>query len=134
MEIERIDARRIFVIENNQEYNEWEETFDLHHRCNFQARYILLKDYNRILKDLSKGSCELTNVKGFNIIDSGIIDIVVNWNYRNRSTDGATIKKGLGVSNEFTKLFNTLWRSAKEIEKRPKLERSKDLDLSYEKV
>lgn len=115
MEIERINARRLFVIKNIEEYEEWQSTFSLHKRYKIYSKYILQSDYNEAIRKFSKANKEFKFVKGFNVLDPDTVGIVVDWVYENRATNGAILKKGSEISKEYTQLFDTLWCSAKEL-------------------
>lgn len=114
MEIERINARRLFVIENIEEYESWKNTFDLHEKYKIYSKYILQNEYNEIIKKFSKNNKKFTQVKGFNVLDPETVGIVVDWIYEKRTTNGAKLKNGSNISKEYTQLFDTLWCSAKE--------------------
>lgn len=113
-EIERINARRLFVIESIEEYESWKNTFDLHKKYKIYSKYLLQSKYNEIIKKFSKNNKKFTQVKGFNVLDPETVGIVVDWIYEERATNGAKLKKGSKPSKEYTQLFDTLWCSAKE--------------------
>ena len=115
MEIERINSRRLFVIENIEEYDLWKDTFDLHKKYNINSKYILQSRYNEIIKTFSKTNKTYLDIKGFNVLDPETAGIVVDWIYKKRETSGAILKKGSSNSKVYMQLFDKLWFSSETI-------------------
>lgn len=111
MKVNKFQAKRLFVIDAAEELAEWEATLLRHKDFNIPVKYILKSDYDVIREEYSKCNEPFKNTCGFNVIDSEVPGIAVDWLYENRKTNGANLKRGKVTATEYMQFFNRVWDS-----------------------
>jgi len=111
MKVHKFHAKRIFVVDTPEELVEWKATLVCHKTFSIPTKYILKSDYDSIRDDYSKHDEAFKTICGFNVIDSEAPGIAVDWNYNERKTDGAKLKRGKATATEYMHFFNRVWDS-----------------------
>jgi hypothetical protein len=108
---ENITAKRILLIDSENEKHLWKNTVELHLKYQIPIMMIMKSDFNRIRDEMAIDDQLIKNVNGFNIIDHSDPGIVFDWHYKdNRSMDCGFLYPGTTTAERYLKLFNAIWK------------------------
>ena len=113
-EIERLNARRLFVVDGQKELKSWHQSAQLHCKHHILVRWITKERFDSIRDELCEDISAMASATGFNILDPSTKGIVVDWKFEGRQPVGAVLRIGDSVARQYSKLFNRAWSRAEE--------------------
>ncbi len=102
-------ARRIFVIDSEEEKILWKPTIDLHLKYHIPVMFIFKSDFDHVRDEFGLVDATFKNVNGFNVVDPAGPGVVLDWCYSNRSMESAILLTGTSIAGRYISFFNAAW-------------------------